>query len=530
MPEDSAPSGEQFFVRDAIAIVFARMPAKLRRQFAYQHFYTDTIDPAAQCLSIKFFSLLILYYCTVFRLEGRRRQYTERQTGKSGQDFAKAHEKTRATFEAMACCYSSLVLRYNSHNVIEYTARGGNASAAGMDGGGAAGTSVDQRRALKSGPFSIGLKAPLAQVKRCHAFEFASDELVFFEMLYQASVQIVMIAFEGDANIQQLASEEVNKLFRSRSFLFHEQKRSVAVASSLRQLDSRAKSLLENNRQLAELLSDPAPHLSMRLASTQRTPFVACTFPGQHSTLKYQRVKRPNGEVVASVAERDYSLETKVSPFPAGHRAKAASASAAAFGGGGAGGSRTSSNTTGYARATSSNGRNSIGFDDDANAPTPTINVEDPQQPSESAQPGTTTIGRSKTSAVTVANVTGQPKATVLPSSTPTSSNGAAAPVSPLGADVASPGMDSTMSGGGAGGNGGSSSSPNSSTVNEVDQLVALLRQPLAQWASTDLYPEISSIYQALANGVVVTNFGLPTDLQLIYDDDGLLISVEDVR
>ncbi len=478
MPEEHVPVGEQFFVRDAIAIVFARMPAKLRKQFAYQHFYTDSIDPLAQCLSIKFFSLLILYYCSVFRLEGRRRQYLERQTGKSGRDFAKAHEKTRVTFEALSCCYSSLVMRYNCHNIIEYTPRASSDSNSSSVGG--AVSAGSERRAAKTGPYSIGLKVPLAARKRAQAFEFASDELVFFEMLYQASVQIVTIAFEGDANIQHMASEEVNKLFRSRSFLFHEQKRSLAVAQSLKALDKKAKSLLENNQQLAELLSEPPPHVSMRLASAQRTPFVACTFPGQQSTLKYARVRRPNGEVVASVAERDYSLETKMSPFPLSHRAKATVLSNAAFGVGRA-------------------GRNSVMAVDEE----PVVVMLEPPVDGGKRTPSTSAadaLSTSKTS--TPSKLLGAPNPLPSPLHLGPSRSESLLAASALGATMPNP--------------------------TETDQLQELLRQPLLQWATTDLYPEISSIYQALANGVVVTNFGIPSDLQLLYDEEGLLITAED--
>ena len=477
---------EQFFVRDAVRVVYHRMPSKLKQQFAFQHFYTDLLDPVASCLSTKFFSLLILYFCSIFRLEGRRRQYMERETGKSGRDFARAHEKARMAFEALSCCYSSLVMRYNCHNVLEYKIRVNPHE-----------MSVSKND-KNTGSYGFGLKTPIARVKRQQAFEFASDELVFFEMLYQASVQVVTIAFEGDASIQQLAAEEANKLFRSRTFLFHEQKRAVAVRSSLKALDAKAKSLLENNQQLAELLSEPAPHLSMRLASSQRTPFVACTFPGQQSTLKYSRVRRPNGEVVASVAERDYSVETRISPFPQAHRAKCSRG----FG-------QSTCTVDGHPLSATTESPGGI-------ENLLSLTVEIPAPDGDDA-------GGNKSAGLRSTSSNGgepAPPSLTLPlisTSTPKSTPGSPAEMSARDGNRHQSVAALTAS------------TPLNQPPSENAQFAELLRQPLAQWSTTDLYPEISAIYQALANGVVVTDFGIPSDIQLHYNDDGLLVSSQDV-
>lgn len=454
-----ADTEDRFLVAHARDVAYQRLPLQLRKQFAFRHFYTDELDVAnGSSLSVKFLSLMIMYFCVVFKLEGRRRQYEERPSDASGRDFSQAHRRAQLVFQQLACTYSIIVMRYTAHRVLEIpTASGG--------------------------------------VRRESSFRCASDEMVFFEMLYQLTADVVRQAFEGDASVQELAVDETNRLFRSRSFLFQSQHRSDEVARTTRELDRKASSILENTGQLADILVPQGEKLVMKYANQQRTPFLACQLPGGTSYLKYQRVKRAGGAPSQpTLAERRYKVEMTTCPFSPTHRAISSH------------GQRRPTTATPVPETAS-----------------PISGLSKAASRQETPQPGGKGVDGTDSRRAGGSVTPLQASQLSVPGGT--SSSGLRAAPSP---DVEQnkSAVAKVLR---------SLNVPNRLVKVDEDPADAEAREALAaferflsrpavEWLQTDVMPELAAIYQALANGVVVTTFTIPADLKLSYDLHGMLV------
>jgi hypothetical protein len=313
----SAPSDENFTVVAARNYFFARLPKVLKSQLAYRHFYTDELDVGIQpdrcirssVLSAKFFGSLLMYLCSLFKLEGRRKQYEQLASEKAGREFADAHNRTQEIFQFLTASYGTILMTYNCHNELEYPLRL---------------TPQLKLQLSKSGPQAHGMKAPLPVVKRASAFTYRSDELRFYEELFTMAEDIVSLAFHEDDEMKRNAVTEVNRLFRSDSFLFKEQKREDDIRTKALSLDRKSKGVLHNSRRVVELLQPPIPSLVIKYAIQQRTPFIGSKFPGGTSYMKYQRVKKEGSDMAEpSKMEKMYNAETGRVLFPIDHPAMA---------------------------------------------------------------------------------------------------------------------------------------------------------------------------------------------------------------
>ena len=298
----------QFDVMWARSYLLMRVPERLRNSDTFRHFYTDQQDAVASCLSIKYFSLVILHFCTLFRLEGRRRQYLQHETEKSGRDFAAAHSRAKVVFEELTRTYGLIVLRYNRHSEISYAIK----------------TFRNQER----GPYSQGLKSPIpARVRFC-AFSHDTEEIRFYEELFHFTVRVVRLAFNQDEHLKTIATEQLTIMFRSKSFAFADQRHDDNVRNTLHQLELKHEGLLDNNQELAELLVPAVPKLIIKYANIQRTPFFSTLFPGGTSGIKYRlpdedpmSTKKGSSASVAKKLQENYVSEVKKCTFPSTHRA-----------------------------------------------------------------------------------------------------------------------------------------------------------------------------------------------------------------
>jgi hypothetical protein len=287
--------------------------------------------------------------------------------------------------------------------------------------------------------------------------------MVFFEILYQFTADVIRLAFEGDPSVQELAVDETNKLFRSKTFLFHSQNRSDMLSRATKVLDEKSKNVLENTSQLAELLVPKEAKLIMKHANQQRTPFLACQLPGGTNYLKFQRVRRGGGATVPTAAEQMYKVEMTSCPFPPDHRALALPASAQ-----------------------------------------PSVTVASPHADGKPLPLTPSDISR-------VVAASPDVEASVSSLASRNHSNGRLRPQtrgggpSPTSSDV-------------------SVNAHSTSAADDLTEFERFLVRPAIEWLMTDMFEEISAIYQALANGVVVSNFSVPLDLKLRYDPSGMLI------
>lgn len=449
---------ETFLVAEMRNAAFAKLPDELRRQLAFRHFYTQELDPTAGSLSVKFFSLLIYYFCAMFRLEGRRRQYEERPSDTSGAEFAKAHAHAKMVFQHLSSCYSVILLRYSVHSKLPVRRK--------------IAESVGKNGQVLGGGYGVGTTKGLAthRVVQEAAFHYASDEMVFFEVLYQIAVDLVLLAFDGDVGIQSMAVAETNRLFRSKSFLFFAQQRESEVKAKIAEHDRKAKSVLENSQQLIELLTPLEPKLSMKHATHQRTPFLDSKLPGSSSVLKFLRVRRRGLPSAPSAAEKNYSVEMNRCPFPQDHRAQQ-QIPASVVGHPSQRQAAPSASVTEYPQSTGG-----------------TISIVVPS----STSPELEMTKRQQQQA---------------PPHRARSSGALQSEGTLSGAFTNGTGVPSSASAGGGG--------------------CSLPLMPTAtaeEWLKVDMANEIAKIYQALANGVVVTSFGVPPDLLLTYDVQGVLM------
>jgi len=273
---DITPGG--FSVVAARTVLFNRLPEELRRQTAYRHFYTDTLHPTSHLLSLKFFSLFVAFFCALCRLEGRRSQYVEHESDKSGHSFARAHRKARALYQRLCATYAEILLRYNTHSSISYEESRGRA----------------KRELSKTGDLSV---RSTAQRRVVPAFQYVATELRFYEELYTFTEQMLRIAF-SDARLQLPIAQEVNRIFRSDSFNFPRQQREAKVQEHVRRLDRGDEaSLLQNHARLAAVLEEPPAKLMVKYATVQRTPLIGCRYPaGAMNSLRYQRLFNAEGD------------------------------------------------------------------------------------------------------------------------------------------------------------------------------------------------------------------------------------------
>jgi hypothetical protein len=458
---------DTFLVREARQIAFNRLPERVRKQFAFQHFYTESLDGSSGHLSVKFLAMFISYFCAIFKLEGRRKQYEERPSDKSGRDFARAHKKAQIVFQQLSATYSVVITRYSRHHILEVRPPRGSSSA------------------VVGSPSGISGIAARAHVIREPAFRYESDELVFFELLYQVTADVVRMAFEGDATVQELAVEEANRLFRSKSFLFEDQRRSNDVGLVAHQLDAKAHSVLENTQQLAELLVPRGAKLMVKYASIQRSPFLACQLPGGTSHLKYQRVKKPGAVSAPTPAEKLYKVEMTTCCFPSEHRAMTEASHSAnpVTGDGGSaglgGGGRQSPTNRSDPSSSFNQSRSNV------TPLPPSLNPMDLAAPSPDLEQG-----KAKNLASAMARKLRLSKPRPLSPEIPEAQDG------PEDDDGDANGAD----------------------------LERYYSRPAAAWYNVDVMQELTSIYQALANGVVVSHLTVPLDLKLQYDANGFLV------
>jgi hypothetical protein len=270
------PGSTAFSIVTTRAMLFGRLPQELRNQVAYRHFYTEQLDPAASQLSLQFFSLFISYFCCLCRLEGRRKQYVQNQSERSGMTFARAHRKAKAVFQRLNRTYSAILLRYNTHNDLVYPRKL---------------TAKQRLDAAKGGPCSFGIKAPIAPVSRDRAFLYFTSEMRFHTELCSFTEQVLRLAFT-DERLQQPIAEQVNIVFRSSSFNFRDQQRESEVRAAAGKFDQSRSSLLQNSRSLAEVLVPPSSKIVMKYAASQRSPFVGSRLPGSTVALRYSRIFR----------------------------------------------------------------------------------------------------------------------------------------------------------------------------------------------------------------------------------------------
>jgi hypothetical protein len=496
--------GGQFLVSKARQTLYEELPPKLQQQFAFRHFLTDHLDPDASSLSIKYFALVVIYFCAVFKLEGRRKQYEERETEKSGRDFARAHRRAQAVFKALSTVYSTILMRYNCHTWISYEERDTDTD---YPARGDAATRPGHKKILKE-----------------KAFKFSSDEMIFYEKLYQMTIGMVRLAFSGDSTVQALVEAEANKLFRSKSFLFHEQHRFDTIQDLVLELDRKSKSVLENNLQLAEMLTPQALRLTMKYANQQRTPFLSSQLPGGTKYIKYQRVRKAKVSE-PSATEKVYTTEMTKTTFSIEHRSlkrlkdnvqqltlRPGTKQQPFSGSAKRGQPNAPARATGFL-CSREDSRSELpeGHLDDI----PAVEIDEPEEDfyhGEDAQAHEKTVDQALVvpkMALPMTTLSG--KTNVPPSERSETVTTVRATSSP-GREKQDISMGSTL---------------HSVVQEEENQWLNYLSRPAVQWRETDVFDEISAIYQALANGVIVTNLGIPQDLLLNYDDDGMLVPQE---
>jgi hypothetical protein len=286
MSAHAAGASGSFSVATARAMLFQRMPAELRSHVAFKHFYTDELDPASSDLSLRFFSLCITYFCSLCRLEGRRKHYLQNPSEKSGSSFARAHARARHVFQRLNATYSAILLRYNTHSDLTFPKKAKNSLRHGLNGDG-------DGIATIGGPYSAGAKPMGPAMKKVRAFEYFADELRFYEELYVFTEQLLRLAFV-DERLQTPIAEEINAVFRGTRFNFGHLRRETAIRRAAASMEASGAALggdlTHNYRHLAEVLVPPAPKISVKEAAAQRTPFIACRFAsGKMNSRKYQR-------------------------------------------------------------------------------------------------------------------------------------------------------------------------------------------------------------------------------------------------
>ena len=286
---------------NARSAFYKQLPIKLQRAVAFRHFYTEELDRASSILSLKFVSAFVLYFCALFRMEGRRKQYLTTQTDKSGRDFALAHHRAREIFLLLSRCYSVIVTRYNIRSFITISQRKAGNTGFGED-------------TLKNGA-RWGSASGSSTVARERAFVYIVDEERFYEELYNYTQKMLFHAFRGDAGLQAMVAKEVERLYRSKAFMFGERTREKQINAMVDDIEHGLPGILRNSRQLASLLLPPAPRVVMKYAVQQRTPFVASTFPGGTSWMKYQRLRKTGYDAAPSRLEQEYNVEDSAPSF-----------------------------------------------------------------------------------------------------------------------------------------------------------------------------------------------------------------------
>lgn len=285
-------SGEEdnndgFSLVEARKHVFNKFPAELKCLLVYRHFYTDLDEEASQ-LSLQWFALLISYFCSLCRLEGRRVQYT--QNGNSerfGSEFAKAHHRASILFERVTGTYRKILSTYNMRSEIKIRKKEGPKVIKEM-------WKVERQDAFGNNwRYTNGavcdVEKHIYDVKP--AFLYALDELRFYEEFVNFTIQILKLAF-ADERLQTPIVEEVTLLFRSNSFNFQHNKRLQVVNKTKKALAEAqgADSILHNCHRLAARLVAPPEPVPLKLALLQRSPFIASSV--NHpllSQLNYQR-------------------------------------------------------------------------------------------------------------------------------------------------------------------------------------------------------------------------------------------------
>ena len=359
-PGGTISSGSSSFsVVIARKMLFERFPAKLKQQLAYRHFYTDEFDVHATLqsqlqampgvthqngrfansrngaaaaaataqqqlfqatsaalsppsLSLQLFSLFISYFCSLFRLEGRRKEYLKNDhSTKLGAEFSKAHQRTRAVFKRLTNVYATVVTTYNLHAQITILRPYKDQIR-------------DQQRVKL--PHNANAK-PIPAVRDVRAFQYAADELQFYEELVVFTTELMRLAF-SDEKLRQPISAEIARLFRSPSFRFGAERREAEVQQAAATMGRAQHGLRGNVRALAEALVPPSQPLIMKYALQQGTPLLGgriTTAKGVMANLKYMRPAfvaqgTPPSQINQRL-EATFSNDTQTLGFPSWHKA-----------------------------------------------------------------------------------------------------------------------------------------------------------------------------------------------------------------
>lgn len=553
-----------FRVSSTVAVLFSRLPVRLRDHIAFRHFFTPELDPVAHGVCIKFFTLLIFYFTTVFRLEGRRRHYQEHNTASAGAEFYAAHVRAQRVFKDTTTCYSIILSRYNVHSDLQYKV-----SHAFL---------IRGRR--ERGPYAVGLKDSNSLQTSVPAFTYAADEMLFYEHLFQMLAEVVRLAFSEDAKVQDAITKQLGNIFRSPTFTFNDVRRSEKVTALTGTLESKGLSLMENTQQLAELLTAHNPKMIAKYAIQQRSPFVANFLPGGNSFMKYQR-PRNNAltKPVPTKNEKMYTVETKDPPFPMDHRAmvmmrdfnermerkrltlasRKAAASADSCGGGtttlpnNTSSSRQKANSTSVVggklsgRLSSSRPESQLSGSQPLHLPPmrATGLTPEPMLASQSGSMMELLNGRSGAGSRTQQGRANPPSESESPIGAAASqarsppSGGWKAPTTTTINNAAAAGASDSMEntqlwgmsfGGGQKSFRGPQKSPTSpQTANQAREAKeaafhAVLSTPLAEWAThVSVAAEVEALFQAVVNGVPIGDLAVPKDIMLEYDDTGIL-------
>jgi len=237
----TSPSQKRDTIMELREKHYVDLPKKYKQHPVFKEFYNDT-------LSLKLFSYFVLYFCVLFKLEARRKKYEASQAKNDGRSFAEAHARTRAIFLQLTNCYSTILLKYSC----------------------------------------------FACVKQQAKFQFADDELIFYEVLYWMTAKDLRDVFLDD-RLYSCIDEQLNKIFRSRSFDFRyeKQQREWETLRNRLIIERKGGDMPTKNDKLASILIAPLPKIQLQYAMVQRSSFITARFPDKMQSLSYTQGPPP---------------------------------------------------------------------------------------------------------------------------------------------------------------------------------------------------------------------------------------------
>eukprot|EP01006_Ploeotia_vitrea_P027228 TRINITY_DN60078_c0_g1_i1.p1 TRINITY_DN60078_c0_g1~~TRINITY_DN60078_c0_g1_i1.p1 ORF type:complete len:650 (+),score=50.34 TRINITY_DN60078_c0_g1_i1:61-2010(+) len=205
--------------------LYLAFPEKKREHPQFIRFYQS--DESTQ-----FFRLLVLYFCTLFKLEKIKKQADIMPEDEAVQtDLLVAQHSTQAVFYKLSNTYASILMDY-------------------------------------------------------HQFVTSHEECVFYETLTSTSIKILKTAFR-DPKLHACIIQQINKVFRTKSFNFQfrtEGKVQELLRSYLNGDNRNKKTELEASKHLSKvrLRDSPAGGLLFKDSIKLRSPFISCKFPPYH--------------------------------------------------------------------------------------------------------------------------------------------------------------------------------------------------------------------------------------------------------